>query len=675
MMARRSGWLPPRRTVALFITVAAVSVAALAWMGARLLVQERALEGQRLQERREAVADRVVAALEQALLAEERRLAGPGTADVAESDDVLVLAAGQDGIRISPPKAVLFYPVAPPGRDAPAELYSRAERLEFAERDHAGAIAALRPLAASSDPDIKAGAQLRLARNLRKAGRPDEALEVFARLSDSTGTVSGLPAGVVGRSARCLLLEELGRQDALRAEALELRDGLANGRWTLDREAYLHFSGQAARWLSQAVPIDEGREALAEGVCWLWDTLHAERSVQPDSWGRRSLRFHGLAVTVLWRASGENAAALVAGPRYQQRRWFDPVLTASDFSGVRVSLSERGGGAIYGVAPAIDVPVAQRSASVTALPWDVSVTSADPDATLGGFAQRRQLMILSLALVILSVIAASYFAGRAVSRELAAATLQSDFVSAVSHEFRTPLTSMKQFTDMLVEDDNLPAEDRREFYRAQERATRRLSRLVESLLDFGRMEAGARPYRLQPFDAAEFVRTVVEEFRQEGGCKGFTIECAVPETAVPIDGDREALVQALWNLLDNAVKYSGDSRTVRVEAEDGDNVSIRVRDQGLGISPAEQRTIFDKFARGSSAVQAGIRGTGIGLAMVRHIVDAHGGRVTAESQPGRGSTFTIELPAGRIQESGVGNHGPGTDSQVRRAAETSFPES
>ena len=675
MMARRSVWLPPRRTVALFITVAAVSVAALAWMGARLLVQERALEGQRLQERREAVADRVVAALEQALLAEERRLAGPGTADVAESDDVLVLAAGQDGIKISPPKAVLFSPVAPPGRDAPAELYSRAERLEFAERDHAGAIAALRPLAASSDPDIKAGAQLRLARNLRKAGRPDEALEVFARLSDSTGTVSGLPAGVVGRSARCLLLEELGRQDALRAEALELRDGLANGRWTLDRDAYLHFSGQAARWLSQAVPIDEGREALAEGVCWLWDTLHAERSVQPDSWGRRSLRFHGLAVTVLWRASGENAAALVAGPRYQQRRWFDPVLTASDFSGVRVSLSERGGGAIYGVAPAIDVPVAQRSASVTALPWDVSVTSADPDATLGGFAQRRQLMILSLALVILSVIAASYFAGRAVSRELAAATLQSDFVSAVSHEFRTPLTSMKQFTDMLVEDDNLPAEERREFYRAQERATRRLSRLVESLLDFGRMEAGARPYRLQPFDAAEFVRTVVEEFRQEGGCKGFTIECAVPETAVPIDGDREALVQALWNLLDNAVKYSGDSRTVRVEAEDGDHVSIRVRDQGLGISPAEQRKIFDKFARGSSAVQAGIRGTGIGLAMVRHIVDAHGGRVTAESQPGRGSTFTIELPAGRIQESGVGNHGPGTDSQVRRAAETSFPES
>jgi len=675
MMARRSGWLPPRRTVALFITVAAVSVAALAWMGARLLVQERALEGQRLQERREAVADRVVAALEQALLAEERRLAGPGTADFTESDDVLVLAAGQDGIRIVPPKAVLFYPVAPPGRDAPAELYSRAERLEFAERDHAGAIAALRPLAASSDPDIKAGAQLRLARNLRKAGRPDEALEVFARLSDSTGTVSGLPAGVVGRSARCLLLEELGRQDALRAEARDLCDGLASGRWTLDRDAYLHYSNQTTRWLDEEAAAGDGRRALAEGVWWLWNNLRAERGPQPDSMGRRSLRVLGNPVTILWRASGGAVTALVAGPRYQQRRWFDPVFTAPDFSSVRISVSDHGSGPIDGAPAPTGLPITLRSASVTALPWDVSVTTADSGGSLGSFAQRRRLMIFNLALVILSVIAASYFAGRAVSRELAAATLQSDFVSAVSHEFRTPLTSMKQFTHMLVEDDNLPAEERREFYRAQERATRRLSRLVESLLDFGRMEAGARPYRLQPLDAAELVRTVVEEFRQEGGGKGFTIECAVPETAVPIDGDREALVQALWNLLDNAVKYSGDSRTVRVEAEDGDHVSIRVRDQGLGISPAEQRKIFDKFARGSSAVQAGIRGTGIGLAMVRHIVDAHGGRVTAESQPGRGSTFTIELPAGRIQESGVGNHGPGTDSQVRRAAETSFPES
>ena len=120
---------------------------------------------------------------------------------------------------------------------------------------------------------------------------------------------------------------------------------------------------------------------------------------------------------------------------------------------------------------------------------------------------------------------------------------------------------------------------------------------------------------------------------------------SIPEGSAPIDGDREALAQALWNLLDNAVKYSGDSRSVQVEVETGRAVAIRVRDQGLGIPSSEQRQIFRKFARGSSAEVQGVKGTGIGLAMVRHIVDAHGGSVKLQSEPGKGSTFTIELPA------------------------------
>ena len=539
------------------MAVAAVSVAALLWMGVRLLTQERALETQRLQERREATADRVVAALEQALLAEERRLALPRMVGRVEGDDLLVVVAGRARIKVSPEKTVPFYPVMPAARDAAPELYTRAEQLEFRERDHSAAIAALRRLAASGDPDVKAGAQLRLARNLRKAGRPDEALEVFGELTRSAGTVLGLPADLVGRSARCLLLEELGRRDELRREARELFVGLTSGRWTLDRDTYLHYSGQASLWLGEEPPSDDGRRALAEGVCWLWENLRADERLQPDSMGRRSLRFLGTSVTVLWRWSADELTALVAGPRYQQRRWFDPALASSDFSGVRVAVGDRGSGLVNGAPPTSGLPATRRSAAATSLPWDISVTSADADAPAGSYGLRRRVMIFSLAVVVLFIIATSYFASRAVSRELAAAELQSDFVSAVSHEFRTPLTSMKQFTEMLVEDDNLPAEERRECHDAQERATRRLSRLVESLLDFGRMEAGARPYRREPLDVVELAETVVREFRQEAGCRGFTIECAVPKTAILIDGDREALAQALWNLLDNAVEVLG----------------------------------------------------------------------------------------------------------------------
>jgi two-component system phosphate regulon sensor histidine kinase PhoR len=246
----------------------------------------------------------------------------------------------------------------------------------------------------------------------------------------------------------------------------------------------------------------------------------------------------------------------------------------------------------------------------------------------------------------LFVIAASYLIGRAVSRELAAAQLQSDFVSAVSHEFRTPLTSMRQFTEMLVEDENIPEGKRRAYYQAQERATRRLSRLVESLLDFGRMEAGARPYRLERLDIGRMVRRVMEEFKLETDSNNLVMDCDIPDKGTKVNADREALAQALWNLLDNAVKYSGENPVVLVEVRVGNQVAIYVRDQGPGIPRSEKNRIFRKFTRGSSAEKLGIKGTGIGLAMVKHIVDAHGGKVLVDSVPGNGSAFTILLPLG-----------------------------
>ena len=124
------------------------------------------------------------------------------------------------------------------------------------------------------------------------------------------------------------------------------------------------------------------------------------------------------------------------------------------------------------------------------------------------------------------------------------------------------------------------------------------------------------------------------------------MECSVPDEGPAVKADREALPQALWNLLDNAVKYSGQSPVVRIEVEAGNPVAIRVRDRGFGILPSERGRILRKFVRGSSAKACGVKGTGIGLAMVKHIVDAHAGKVLVESEPGKGSTFTILLPSG-----------------------------
>lgn len=644
-------WKSPSKYIAiLFLGVAAVSVIALVWMGMRLMQQDRALETKRLEEKREAAADRIIIALEKILSEEERKLVDdPEINFNPETEDFLLIIISSGEVRVWPDKTLLYYPVIPPGREASSRQFANAERAEFLDQDYERAINSLRLLSKAKDPATRAGVQLRLARNLKKAGRIEAALDIYSELAKSSDygiSISGVPADLVARRARCILLEELERKEQLQQEAQSLWDDLIGKFWQLDRASYLYYSEQVAQWLGEEPKSDARQQALADAVEWLWENRQALGDVKQGSSGRRSFRIHGTSVVVLWRVSNNRLAAVVAGPDYQKNQWFDPLFGDPGFSGVRAGFSDTDGALVYGEKPTTDVPMITRLASVTGLPWNITLINANLEEDMNQYAQRRRLMMMGLGMLTLLVIAASYLIGRAVSRELAAARLQSDFVSAVSHEFRTPLTSMRQFTEMLVEDENLPVDKRRAYYHAQERSTRRLSRLVESLLDFGRMEAGARPYRIEALNAGQLARSVVEEFKQETNSNNLVIDYNAPDDGTIVNGDREALAQALWNLLDNAVKYSGDSPNIHVEVEAGNPVTIRVRDQGLGIPPSERNRILRKFVRGSSAKERGIKGTGIGLAMVKHIVDAHGGKVLIDSEPGKGSTFTIQMPSG-----------------------------
>jgi signal transduction histidine kinase len=661
----------PGNLTAVFLAVAGVSVFALVWLGVGIVRQDRALEIQRLDERREGAADRLVTALERALSADERLLDNPAAPPAGlDRDGRILIVADSSGLQVWPERSLLFYPSVPPLREAPAEVFRAAETLEYADRNSERAIGALRQLSTSLDPAVKAGANLRLARNLRKAGRAESALKVYTDLATVTDAgLSGVPADLVARRARCALLEQLGRTDRLHKEAQALAKDLQNGRWRLDRAAWHYYGAQVRSWLGTNPEDDGERLALAEGVDWVWQRWQGGQTIEPRSSGRRALEVEGVPVTVLWRTSNERLVALVASTRYEQRHWFEPTLAVLDRPGVGIALLGEKDRVLQGTAPTAGARETRRLASATSLPWTIVAWNTDVEGDLRGSVQRRRLIVVGLGALGLLVVAASYLIGRAVSRELAAARLQSDFVSAVSHEFRTPLTSLAEFTEILTEHEEAPVEKRRVFHEAQARATRRLTRLVESLLDFGRMEAGARPYRLEPLDAADLAANVVHDFRQDVDGTGFTIDYASSPGGEMVKADRDALAQALWNLLDNAVKYSGESRTVRVEVKTADNVAIRVRDSGYGIAPSEQKEIFRKFTRGAAALEHGVKGTGIGLAMVKHIVDAHGGKVTVESEPGRGSTFTIVLPTIRDRGSGIRDQGlRGTNATTPQAA-------
>ncbi|OFW20242.1 MAG: hypothetical protein A3G21_26615 [Acidobacteria bacterium RIFCSPLOWO2_12_FULL_66_21] len=191
----------------------------------------------------------------------------------------------------------------------------------------------------------------------------------------------------------------------------------------------------------------------------------------------------------------------------------------------------------------------------------------------------------------------------------------------MSHEFRSPLSTICQISEMLAQ-DRFPSDDiRRQSYDVLVRDTDRLRRLVEGLLDFRRFEQGASAFHFQTVDVEALVRGVVADFQARVAADGYRIELTDGAGAVHVRTGRDALSRALWNLLENAVKYSPQCRTVWVEMEsDPSRVSIAVRDRGLGIPLGEQKEIFNAFVRGSESKALRIKGTGIGLAMVRDIV-------------------------------------------------------
>jgi signal transduction histidine kinase len=243
------------------------------------------------------------------------------------------------------------------------------------------------------------------------------------------------------------------------------------------------------------------------------------------------------------------------------------------------------------------------------------------------------------------MVAAALGLYRVTTREMMLARQQSDFVSAVSHEFRTPLTSMRHLTDLLVR-DGIPSEVRKEqYYGLLANETERLHRMVEGLLSFGRIEAGAYAWRLEPADVGEMVYGIVDEFRKDPAADGREIVMEVVSSLPSARVDREALSRALWNLLENAAKYSDPGKAIRVFVrKQQDSLLVGVEDEGVGIPASEREKIFHKFVRGADAKRTGIRGVGIGLALVQRIIEAHGGSVRVKSEPGRGSTFTLIIP-------------------------------
>jgi signal transduction histidine kinase len=490
------------------------------------------------------------------------------------------------------------------------------EQAEAKEQRSGGheAVSAYTTLAKTAPPAWRGWVQLRLARARARAGDAAgsaEALRMAALLPDSPGPA---PSAFAARF-------ELAR--GAPDEAARLYEDLSQGGWLLERSPYSFYESRlrelaGGRLGAGTLAREQRRQAMSRLL---------DRVVNGESGWMTEGTLSALATTASQRRT---AATLTL--ENQWRAWLE-----QSSAELPRDIAARWGAEPPG--PARPVPAV--SLSSTGIPWSVWAEPRDGGAPGRAHQNRRRLLLSILVLVAGVLVFGSFVTVRIVRRDLRTAKLQSDFTAAVSHEFRSPLTGIRQLAEMLLAGRGAKDEERRRrYYEMISRECDRLTRLVENVLDLSRIEDGRRQFRFARIETAEWLHGLAAVAEQRR-----IVETEVPDALPAVDGDREALSSVVLNLLDNAIKYSPDGAPVRLRATGSDGwVTIAVQDAGRGIPPDEQHRVFDRFYRGKGA-EGGARGVGLGLALVKQIADAHGARLRLESAPGAGSTFYLSLKA------------------------------
>ncbi len=255
----------------------------------------------------------------------------------------------------------------------------------------------------------------------------------------------------------------------------------------------------------------------------------------------------------------------------------------------------------------------------------------------------RNLILIFLVDFILIV--GVWFVYRNIRRELDLVRLKSDFVSNVSHELRTPLSLIRMYTETLEMDRVKSEEKKKEYYTTILQETERLTRLINTILDFSRMEAGKKQYTFTEIQLNDIVTNVLETYTSHFETEGIQPVVLMDDTIDTVHGDKEAIQEAIMNILDNAIKYGGKEKYLRISTgKRGDGIFVEIEDHGIGIAVEHHKKIFENFYRVSGALVHDVKGSGIGLSIVKHIMDAHQGKIHITSSPGKGSTFSLEFP-------------------------------
>jgi signal transduction histidine kinase len=637
------------RQAVLFLAAIGLPCLVLVALSLRMIAQERELAEKRLADERRRMAVDVRQDLRSRL--DHLRLEALNGARRGAPGDAgaVVLIARLEGDRL-----VLPWDVQPETAEAAAALADPAfaaavrdgERDELVALRFEAAVASYRrALGAARLPVQTAFAQLLVARALGKAGRAREAHALYRRVLSTSPPVvdeQGVPLALY--AARRLL--DAREPDAAALPAvLGATGAIANAPRPLpaaavymardvaaaaaqrvtgaDREAadaLTRTIEATARDLEQALALAQAFPALAArfatGAADRSDPIWVPFGERPRTW-------------LIGLAEGQPVVAVRA----------EPLLASLSSTGdASLELAVSAGGEALGP----DFP---------------GLGLSFPAGTFGAAAApplQRSFYMTALVLVVSMALLGAYLFWRDVQRDVRLAEMRSQFVSSVSHELKTPLTAIRMFAETLLLGRARHPDAREEYLETIVNESERLTRLLNNVLDFSKIEQGKKLYRLEPHSLGAIVRAAAKAMQYPLSQQGFELRVSIDDRLPPVSADADAVEQAILNLLSNAMKYSGQSRTIDLMARrDGDRAVVAVTDRGVGIAPHEQRRIFEKFYRIEGPDRDRTPGTGLGLTLVEHVARAHGGAVHVESVPGEGSTFSIVLPLAAAPDEGA----------------------
>jgi len=568
---------------------------------------------------------------------------------------------------------------------AQQEKLKQAETYEFSQKDYQSAVSIYNDLmTVVTEKNGQAQLLNRIARNLTKSKDYKGAISIYSRIINEYPqniTSSGLPLVIIARLQKSDCFRKSGEYENGLNEALKLYEKLLANSWILSESQFFTYASLVKEMITDIWQNKPGELPAEEEFNRQLKQLSADHTSRIEQWQIiRDLKIEFIP-EFLGRLtqSGPNTQSLshdyksidtndflVISIMIPDENSKDPqgimgVMINTDYleneilteiinvipstEMARFSISNLNGRILYGERDT-DEEISKTTEYFdnNFPPWRIDAYNA-ASTGIGLIGLHKSFYFWTILTLLLILSFGVVLIVRTVAHEMEVLRIKSDFVSSVSHEFKTPLTSIKALTERLLEGKVKDQGKMKQYFSVISQDTNKLTHLVGNILDFAKIEEGKKEYCFEETDMLEWLDQTVENFKKENLQREITIRTRVPDDVPHLIIDKNAMSMAVNNLLDNAIKSSTEKNEIDViVVKNENNILIKVKDYGIGIPLDELNKVFEKFYQGSNATKLSTKGTGLGLTLVRHTIESHGGEVKVESKINQGSTFTLSLP-------------------------------